>query len=153
MKKALFAIPVLALVAFIASGFLFAPSDQEQITKALNDSAAAAGRGEPSDVFKYLSRNFTYGGEQTNTFDISKVINQAKPKIAIMETKAEIAGETATVRTPVDIQLDYVGLEINQTIPGVTITLKKETAFKWLIVPEPRWRITAVDAESLPTDY
>ncbi len=153
MKKWLLAVPVLALVAFVASGFLFAPSDQEQISKALNDSAAAARRGEPSEVFKYLSRNFTYGGEETNTFDISKVIHQSKPQITIIQTKAEITGETATVRTPVDVQVDFAGLNINRTIPGVNISLKKETGFKWLIVPEPRWRIVAVEAESLPTNF
>jgi hypothetical protein len=152
MKKWLFAVPVVVLAGVIASGFLFAPNDQVQITKALNDSCAAAGRGEPSDVFKYLSRNFKYGGEETNTFDISKVIHQAKPKIVILDTKAQIEGETATVQTPVDVQLDFAGLNINKTIPGVTITLKKETGFKWLVVPEPRWRITAVDAKNLPTD-
>lgn len=152
MKKWLLAVPVVVLVGFIASGFIFAPSDQEQITKALNDSCAAASRGEPSDVLKYLSKSFTYGGEETSSYDISKVIHQAKPKIAVMETNAQISGESATVRTPVDVQLNYMGLDINRTIPGVTITLKKETAFKWLVVPEPRWRITAVEADSLPNE-
>lgn len=150
MKKALIAIPVVALVALLASGFIFVPSDQELITKALQESTDAAAKGEPSDVLKYLSRSFEYGGESTNSYDISKVIHQAKPKIAIMETKATIDGETATVRTPVDVQLNYIGLDINKTIPNVNIELKKETSFKWMIVPEPRWRITAVTAESLP---
>lgn len=151
MKKALIAIPVVALAAVLASGFLFAPSDQKLITKTLQDSTDAAAKGEPSDVLKYLSRSFTYDGQSTNTFDISKVIHQAKPKIAIMETTAQIEGDDATVTTPIDVQLNYMGLDINKTIPNVQIQLKKETSFKWIFVPEPRWRIVSVTAESLPS--
>jgi hypothetical protein len=137
MKKALIAIVVIGLVALLASGFLFAPSDQQLISKSLQESTDAAAKGEPSDVLKYLSRSFTYDGQSTNSFDISKVIHQAKPKIAIMETNAQINGDEATVTTPIDVQLNYMGLDINKTIPNVQIQLKKETSFKWMIVPEP----------------
>ncbi|MBA4291844.1 hypothetical protein C0431_02640 [bacterium] len=150
MKKALLALPILALISLLVSGYLFAPKDQDLITAALRDSTAAAAKGEPSDVLRYLSKSFTYGGEATSTYDISKVIHNAKPKITIIETKANIQGENATVQTPVDVQLNYMGLDINQTIPKVTIELKKETGFKWLFVPEPRWRVVSVSAESLP---
>ncbi|MBL8068870.1 MAG: hypothetical protein JNM28_10500 [Armatimonadetes bacterium] len=152
MNKLWLAFPAVGLVAFLASGYLFAPSDQQMIDKALKESTDAAAKGEPSDVLKYLSRSFTYGGEAANTFDISKVIHQARPKIAILETRASIHGEDAEVVTPVDVQLDYMGFAINKTIPNVSITLKKESSFKWGIVPEPRWRITGVTAEQLP-DY
>lgn len=150
MKKALLAIPIFAIIGLLASGFLFAPKDQDLITAALRESTAAAAKGEPSDVLRYLSKSFTYGGEATSTYDISKVIHNAKPQLTILETKADIKGETATVQTPVDVKLNYMGLDINQTIPRVSIELKKETGFKWLFVPEPRWRIISVSAESLP---
>ena len=150
MKKILIALPIIVLIGVMASGFIFAPSDQELITRALKNSTDAAAQGEPSDVLKYLSKSFTYDGEATHGAEISKVIHQAKPDIAIMETTARIEGDSATVVTPVDVKLNYMGLDINKTIPNVNIELKKETSFKWLFVPEPRWRITSVTAESLP---
>lgn len=152
MKKLLWAIPAVGLAGLLASGYVLAPGDQAMIDRALKESTDAAAKGEPSDVLKYLSRSFTYDGESANTFDISKVINQAKPKIAILQTRAQISGEEAEVVTPVDVQLDYMGFALNQTIPNVSIKLKKESAFKWGIVPEPRWRIVSVTAEQLP-DY
>jgi hypothetical protein len=150
MHKALYVIPVIGLVGFLSSGYLLAKPDQQLIQAALTESTQAAAEGKPSDVLKYLSKSFTYGGEATSTYDISKVIHNSKPKITIITINPMIDGENAVVKTPVDVQIDYMGLNINNTIPNVVINLKKETGYKWIFVPEPRWRVVSVEAEALP---
>ncbi|MBX3113801.1 MAG: hypothetical protein KF836_04475 [Fimbriimonadaceae bacterium] len=152
MKKLLIAVPVLALIGVLVSGYVFAPNDKELIQRALDESTTAAREGKPSPVLDHLSRTFTYGGEATSTYDISKMIHQAKPVIVILDPAPQIEGETARVVSPVSVTVNYLGLDFNDTIPEVNIELKKENGFKWLFVPEPRWRITSVSAQSLPNN-
>lgn len=152
MKKLLIVVPVLALIGVLVSGYIFAPNDKELIQRALDESTAAAKAGKPSPVLDHLSKSFTYGGEATSSYDISKLIHQAKPEIVILNPSAQIEGESARVVSPVQVTVNYMGLDIDNTFPEVNIELKKENGFKWLFVPEPRWRITSVSAQSLPTN-
>ncbi|QYK52334.1 MAG: hypothetical protein KF824_08695 [Fimbriimonadaceae bacterium] len=152
MKKLLIAVPVLALIGLLVSGYVFAPSDKELIQRALDESTTAAREGKPSPVLDHLSRSFTYGGEATSTYDISKLIHQAKPIIVIHDPSPQIDGESARVVSPVSVTVSFMGQDIDSTFPEVNIELKKENGFKWLFVPEPRWRITSVSAQSLPSN-
>lgn len=153
MKKAiLLGVPVLLLVFFLSSGYLFAPSDREQIREALDRSTEAARRGEPGPVLDYISRSFRFGGEETPPSEISKMIKLSQPQITLINSEPRIDGDIATVVSPVQVKVDYMGYNFDQTVPRVTVTLQKETGFKWVIVPEPRWRIVSVDSTGLPND-
>lgn len=150
MKKLLIALPVLALIGLLVSGYIFAPNDKQLIQRALDESTAAAREGKPSPVLEHLSNSFTVSDQPTSSIDVSKLIKQSKPVIVILNPAPQIDGETATVVSPVAVTINYLGFDLDQTLPRVTIGLKKEMGFKWLIVPEPRWRITSVNAEGLP---
>lgn len=153
MKKLLLiGIPVIALIGFLLSGYVLAPSDEQMIQRAIDESTAAAREGKPSEVLDHLSNSFTVSEQSASPFDISKLIKLSKPKIVVLDPRAQINGETATVISPVDVEIDYMDFKLDHTLPKVTIQLKKEMGFKFLIVPEPRWRITSVNADGLPTE-
>lgn len=151
-KKIAVVVGLLGLVLFFASGYLFAPPDRVLIQQSLNRAVDAARAGQPSPVLDKLSAKFSYGGEWTNRGEIAKVIRQARPEISVLKTDPVVAGNTATIVSPVSLRVNYMGIGVDSTLPEVTIRFEKETGTKWILVPEPRWRITAVEAEALP-DY
>ncbi len=151
MKKILlYGIPIALIVLFLSSGYLFAPDDRLQIQRALEESTEAARQGEPGPVLDYISRSFRFGGEETPTAEISKMIKLSRPQITLINSEPQIDGDIATVVSPVQVKVNHMGYNFDQTVPRVTITLTKETGYKWLVVPEPRWRIVSVDSVGLP---
>ncbi len=149
-KKILFGVIALAAVLFFSSGYLFNPSDEAQVKATLQEALSAAGEGKPSPVLESLSFRFDYGGEEPSRIDIAKVVRQAKPKLTALSVNPEIEGQTATVTTAIDAKLDYMGFSIDQTVPNVTIKFEKQVGTKWLVVPQPKWRIISVDSPNLP---
>lgn len=138
------------ILAMGIKGFFFGPSDEELIKQALEETVAAAAQGEPSIVLDNLSSKFTYGSQIPFPGDISKAVRLSKPKVSILYIDPVIEGEQAVVKSPVTIEMAFMSINLNETVPDVKITLEKEWGLKYLFMPTPRWRIVDVSAPSLP---
>lgn len=153
MKKALW-VGVVALILFIAGitikAMFFGPSDKELIQEALKETTVAAREGRPTMVLTNLSKKFNYGGEMPIRMDISKVVEQAKPDISILNPEPRIEGDQATVFSPVAVKMSAMGMSFDNTVPDVTIILEREWSFSGGIFPRKKWKIIEVSADSLP---
>lgn len=154
MKKVIWASVAVILVAVLVKVFAFGPSDKEMIQAALDESLSAARDGKPSPVLDYLSSQFEINGQRiADRPEIARVVRTARPKITVQNREPQIMGDTATIVSSVQVDADYLGFTMNQTIPNVTIRFKKESGTRYVVVPYPKWRIIGVEAEGLPTDY
>lgn len=142
-------VAVLGLSIAIVASLFFGPTDAQLIKDTLSESTAAAARGETSEVLDGISRNFQYGDDTADRFEISKYVKNAKPKITILDINPQIEGNVATVKSDVMVAADFLGMNMNQTVPNVTITLEKEITFRSFL-PAKKWRVTSVQAEALP---
>lgn len=149
-KKITIAVALLGLVLFFSSGYLFRPSDETQIRESLRDALVAAHEGKPSPVLDNLSFDFSYGGQEVSRMDIAKVVRQAKPQLSALNEIPEISGDTAKIVTSIAAKFDYMGFAMDTVVDDVTVTFQREVGTKWLIVPQPKWRIVSVDAPNLP---
>jgi len=144
-RKLIIGVLVVAVLALLVRVFAFGPSDSELIKESLKRSTEAARRGEASAVMDRLSRSLSYNESPVgDRNDIVKVIRLSKPEVTLGDVNPKIDGNTAVVTTSAHVKIEYSALNMNQDIPKVTIKLQKETSFKYLIVPTPKWRITEV---------
>ena len=97
-----------------------------------------------------LSFDFSYGGQDVSRIDIAKIVKQAKPQLVAVNENPEITGDSATIVTPISAKFDYMGFAMDTVVPDVTVRFQREVGTKWLIVPQPKWRIVSVDAPNLP---
>ena len=119
------------------------PSDAEQIRLALKESIQASKEGRPGSVVDLISDNFQINeGTTVAKGQIAKWIAQLKPDIEIVDPKPVISGDAAVITSPVHFRSALFGLE--RQMDSVKITLQRESAREWLIIPSTKWRITQV---------
>lgn len=131
------------VVVIVGSGILGGPSDKELIQTALKESIAASREGRPGGVLEYLSNSFSVNDEKFGTRDISRTIKEMKPDVELETTDPIIAGESATITSPVKLSMSIP--PVSYTVSQVTLAFTKESATKWLIFPTKKWRLTRVD--------
>lgn len=149
-RKLIIGVLVVAVLAFLVRVFAFGPSDNELIKESLKRSTEAARRGEASAVMDRLSRSLSYNESPVgDRNEIVKVIRLSKPEVTLGDVNPKISGNSATVTTSAHVKIDYSGINMDQNIPKVTIKLQKETSFKYLIVPTPKWRIVDVTIDEM----
>lgn len=134
---------IVLIVGLIASGVCGGPSDGELIDQALTESVAASREGRPGGVLEYLSKNFSVNDEQFGTRDIAKTIRDLKPNVELESRKPLIAGDSATITSPVRLSVSLP--PVSYTISQVTLSFSKEESRKWLIFPAKQWRLTKVE--------
>lgn len=134
---------VVLLVGLIASGVFGGPSDRELIEEALTESITASREGRPGGVLEYLSKNFTVNNEQYGTRDIAKTIRDLKPNVELENRDPLIAGESATITSPVRLSVSLP--PVSYTVGQATLVFSKEESRKWLIFPAKQWRLTRVE--------
>lgn len=125
------------------------PSDQEQITEAMNNAVKASREGRPGGVVEYLADSF----EVNNTkYDVSRQVADAiqkyHPDIELSTTQAKVNGDSATVSTDVKLRI----LSKSISIPDVTFKLHKDVETKWLVLPTKSWKLegASVPPEAVP---
>lgn len=131
----------------ILTGFAFGfglfggKSDKELIKVALDEAILASKEGRPGGVLDFISRNFEVNGQQYGAGDIAKTIKEMKPDVTIEKPDPTVSGDTATITSPVRLNVLTMGMNISE----VTITFARETGTKWLIFPTKKWRMVEVD--------
>lgn len=127
----------------VVAGLMGGPSDKELIQAALKESIEASREGRPGGVLEYLSASFTVNDEKYGTRDISRTIKDLKPNVELESTEPLIAGESATITSPVKLSVSLP--PVSYTVSQVTLAFSKESATKWLIFPAKKWRLTRID--------
>lgn len=142
-----------ATIVVVALGVLFfvtAPTDEQLIRQALDESTEASRKGEPGGVLDHLSSSLTFNGIPVmDKQEVSKYVRLAKPEIDFGPFKPVVEGDQAAVVADVHIKMDFQGLSLDQTVRDVEVRLAKETGFRWLVFPGKKWRITEVSAPDL----
>ncbi|MBS1723743.1 MAG: hypothetical protein JSS66_12410 [Armatimonadetes bacterium] len=138
------------LLAALAVPLFFGPSDRQLIAQALQDSCQASREGRPGGVMDYLSSSMRYNGEPIgDRREVARYIKQTRPEVVILNPTPVINGQTATVVSPVEVKISIGPMPVSMRLENVRITLSRETGFKWLVVPAPKWRITEIKADEI----
>ncbi len=149
-RKLLFAALGAFAALFLVRIYAFGPSDTQLIWEALDRSCQASRRGEPGGVMDQLSRSLTFNEEPVeDRHEIAKAIRLSKPEVTLAHSEPAIQGRRAQVVTSARVRLNYAGVNIDQSIPRVVIRLQKETGFRWLVMPYPKWRVVDVTVEEM----
>lgn len=148
MKKLAIGIGALAVVVLAVLLFTGGKSDEQKIQQALDDSIKASREGRPGGVLEYLSSSITFNGESpASNAEIGKYIKKMKPDITVMDRDVVIAGDTATIVTPVKLEMSAGPISYESpAIPNVTITFRKEMGVRYGVVPTSKWKVSSVEA-------
>lgn len=150
MKKAVILSALVAVVGLAVVYVVTLPSDEELIRQAIDESTEASREGRSGGVLEYLSKSISFNGMPVaDRSEISRYIRLSRPEVTFGEFSPVIAGDEATVTADVAVKMDFQGLNLDETIPGVEVKLAKETAYRWIFVPSAKWRITDVSAPAL----
>lgn len=127
------------------------PPDVVQIKQAVDEAVEASREGRPGPVLDFVSRSLTVnadmvGGERG---EISKFIRNYKPNVEVLNFTPQIRGDEAVLTSPVRLSLKVLTFETDQTVPDVTLRFRRETAFRYLIIPSSRWRLSDISAPNL----
>jgi hypothetical protein len=150
MKKWIFGSVAVALAALAVLSYVTAPTDEQLIRQAIDESTEASRKGQPGGVLDYLSSSLTFNGLPImDKQEVSKYVRLARPDITFGEFTPVVEGDRAAVVADVHIKMDWQGLKLDQTVPDVEVKLAKETGYRWLVLPGKKWRITEVMAPDL----
>ena len=155
MKKWIIASAIVVLSGLTVLFIVTAPTDEQLIRRAIDQSVQASREGKPNPVLDNLTRTFTWNGQTVglNRSEVSRYVRLGKPEIDLGHYKPEINGEEARVVTDAHIKIEFQSLKFDQTVPGIEIKLKREMGTRWLVFPSARWKIyevTAPDLASIP---
>lgn len=146
------------LGAIVAWPYVFGPSDQVLVRQALEASIEAGREGRPGGVLEHLSNSLRINDSiPGNRSQIAQVIRANRPEVTVMTPEPEVVGSDATIRSAISVKFGRAGepgglmqaLQLpEQTIrlSNVEIKFKKESATRWLVIPDRKWRIVSVEA-------
>ena len=123
------------------------PDDKALIKAALNESIKATKEGRPGGVIDKLSMNLKYNGESEagNQTEIARYIRNSRPDITVEKPEPVVVGDEARIVTPVDLNLDQLGMKMSKHLKDVTLVFHKEDARDWFIFPNQKWKLAEVD--------
>lgn len=151
MKKVLSVSATVVFLGLVALYFATAPSDDEMIRQAIDESAKAAREGKPGNVLEHLSRSLTINGMPVaDRGEISKYIRLASPEVKFGQYSPVVEEDSATVKTNVAVKFSFQGISMDETIPNVEVKLSREPGFRWVVFPATKWRIASVSAPEIP---
>lgn len=141
---------VIAIAALAGIAIVTTPSDEELIRQAIAKSTEASRNGEPGGVAEYLSKSLTFNGmEMFDQGEIRRFVRLTRPNVTFGQYEPQIQGDEATVTADVALDIDSPQFQFNDTIRNVRVILAKESGYRWLVFPSPKWRIREVSAPDL----
>lgn len=154
MRNWIIASSAVVLAGLTVLFIVTAPSDEDLIRAALEESVQASREGRPSVVLDHLSRSLTFNEVPVGSrADIAEFVRKSKPDIELGPVEPVIEGDVATVVTSVRFNVSFLGYSRDQTVPQVQIRLARTTGVRWLLFPGTKWRISEVtlpDLASVP---
>ena len=138
---------VAALVGVkIALGLLTKVDDKTLIVEAVKDGLKASKEGRPGGVLEKLSASLTVNGEGTPgaKSQIADYIKRLKPDVEFKSLVPQVFGDEARIETPATMSVSMLGMNQSVELKNVTITLKREDSYEYLVFPRKAWRISDV---------
>ena len=150
MKKWMVWSLAVAVAGLAVLFFVTAPSDDQLVRQAIDESTRASREGRPGGVLEYLSPYLAINADpMIDRSDIARVVRLSKPEVRFGPYAPQIDGEAALVRADVAVKMSFQGLNIDTTFHGVQVKLTKTTGVRWLFLPGSKWKITEVAAPDL----
>ena len=151
MKRWIIASAIVALTGLTVLFIVTAPTDEQLIRSAIDESVQASREGKPNPVLDNLTRTFTWNGQTVglDRSEVSRIVRLSRPELDLEPYTPEINGDEATIETNVHIKMDYLSFNYDQTMSGVVIKLRKVPGTRWLVFPSARWKIYEVSAPDL----
>ena len=150
MRNWIIASSAVALAGLTVLFLVTAPTDEELIREALEESVQASRDGRPSAVLDHLSRSLTFNGMPVGSrSEIADFVRRTKPEIELGPVEPVIEGDVATVVTSVRVNVSLPGFSAGQKVSQVQIRLARERGVRWLLFPGARWRISEVTVPDL----
>lgn len=136
----------LLLVGKLALGLLSNVDDKTLIVEAVKDGLKASKEGRPGGVLEKLSASLTVNGEGSPGAkgQIADYIKKLKPDVEFKTLEPQVFGDEARIETPATMAVHILGMNQSVDLKNVTITLKREDTYEYLIFPKKAWRITDV---------
>jgi hypothetical protein len=136
----------LLLLGKLALTLLTKVDDKTLIVEAVKDGLKASKEGRPGGVLEKLSASLTVNGEGTPGAkgEIANYIKKLKPDVEFKTLEPQVFGDEARIETPATMSVNMLGMNQSIDLKNVTITLKREDTFEYLVFPKKSWRITDV---------
>jgi hypothetical protein len=130
----------------VGLGLLAKVDDKTLILEAVKDGLKAGKEGRPGGVLEKLSASLTVNGEGTPgaKSQIADYIKRLKPDVEFKSLEPQVFGEEARIETPATMSVSILGMNQSVELKNVTITLKREDTYEYLIFPKKAWRISDV---------
>ena len=141
---------VLLLVgAKLAVGLFSKVDDKTLILEAVKDGLKASKEGRPGGVLEKLSASLTVNGEGTPgaKSQIADYIKRLKPDVEFKSLEPQVFGDEARIETPATMSVSILGMNQSVELKNVTITLKREDSYEYLIFPKKAWRVSDVQVD------
>ena len=141
---------VLLLVgAKLALGLFSKVDDKALILEAVKDGLKASKEGRPGGVLEKLSASLTVNGEGTPgaKSQIADYIKRLKPDVEFKSLEPQVFGDEARIETPATMSVSILGMNQSVELKNVTITLKREDSYEYLIFPKKAWRVSDVQVD------
>ncbi len=153
MKKALWIIVGLVTAFAIGFGVLAFrganKSDKVLIAEALDEAIQAAREGRPGPVLDFISGRAELDGKSgVSRAQIADYIRKNKPDVNLANREPKIDGTTATIVTPVELELRILTFQQKIPIPEAVIKLERENATIYGVIPTQKWRVVDVSTNS-----
>ena len=155
MRNWIIASSAVVLAGLTVLFIVTAPSDEDLIRAALEESVQASRDGRAGGVLGHLSPSLTFNGMPVaSRAEIADFVRKSRPDVELGPVEPVIEGNVATVVTSVRINVSFLGYSADQKLSGVQIRLARETGVRWLLFPGTKWRISEVtvpDLASVPS--
>ncbi len=130
----------------LALGLFTKVDDKTLIAEAVKDGLKASKEGRPGGVLEKLSASLTVNGEGSPGAkgQIADYIKKLKPDVEFKTLEPQVFGDEARIETPATMSVNLLGMNRSVDIKNVTITLKREDTYEYLIFPKKAWRVADV---------
>ncbi|MBS1717589.1 MAG: hypothetical protein JSS72_07645 [Armatimonadetes bacterium] len=149
MKVKFWQLALGAVVAFYGFEFLrlnvFGPSDETLIKRAIHTAEQASHDGEPGGVLEILSKNFKVNDVNPGSKpQIMNFIRNSHPDIHVGDGQLTVSDEEARYVAPVSLKIDFMGFNIDRTVPDINLIFEKETEHAFIFLPVKSWKLREV---------
>ena len=150
MRNWIIASSAVVLAGLTVLFIVTAPSDEDLIRTALEESIQASREGRPSVVLDNISRSLTFNGAPVGSrAEIADFVRRNKPDFEIGPIDPVIDGDVATIVTSIRMNGTVLTYSFDETVSGVQIRFTRETGVRWLLFPGTKWRISEVTVPDL----
>ncbi len=128
------------------------PPEDEQIRTRLEEVRLAIEQRDVNGIMDAVSSDFDafgYSPERLRIEIASAFRRGVKPHVRYTNPVVIVIGKEATVSMQVEVWWEDMGQVSRHEPTDIRLTLRKEPARKWLVIPIEKWRVVNVEGISI----